>query len=78
VHQDNGANEYLIKRFADKANKKAGEFYTNRTVIYLMTKVMELNPGESDYDPTCSTGGMLFDAGIVWWTVSLIADGLDG
>ena len=29
------AYEYLIKKFADLSNKKAGEFYTPRTVVKL-------------------------------------------
>ena len=30
-----GAYEYLIKKFADATNKKAGEFYTPRSVVRL-------------------------------------------
>ena len=33
------AYEYLIKQFADKANKKAGEFYTPRPVVNLMMRL---------------------------------------
>lgn len=35
------AYEYLIKRFADKANKKAGEFYTPRTIVRLMVNRLQ-------------------------------------
>ena len=56
------AYEYLIKRFADKANKKAGEFYTPRSVVKLMTLILDPNAGESVYDPACGTGGMLLQA----------------
>lgn len=35
------AYEYLIKRFADKANKKAGEFYTPRTIVRLMVNILD-------------------------------------
>ena len=56
------AYEYLIKKFADDSGHTAAEFYTNRTVVHLMTRIMELKPGESAYDPTCGTGGMLLNA----------------
>lgn len=56
------AYEYLIKKFADDSGHTAAEFYTNRTVVHFMTRIMELKPGESAYDPTCGTGGMLLNA----------------
>lgn len=55
------AYEYLIKRFADKANKKAGEFYTPRSIVRLMVNVLDPKVGESIYDPACGTGGMLLE-----------------
>ncbi|MDP2487499.1 type I restriction-modification system subunit M [Pseudoalteromonas marina] len=55
------AYEYLIKRFADKANKKAGEFYTPRTIVRLMVNILDPHAGESVYDPACGTGGMLLE-----------------
>lgn len=51
--------EYLIKKFADDSGHTAQEFYTNRTLVHLMTMMLEPKPGESVYDPTCGTGGML-------------------
>jgi len=54
--------EYLIKRFADDSGHTAQEFYTNRTLVHLMTLMLEPGPGESVYDPTCGTGGMLISA----------------
>lgn len=56
------AYEYLIKRFADKTNKKAGEFYTPRSIVKLMTLILDPSEGESVYDPACGTGGMLLQA----------------
>lgn len=53
------AYEYLIKKFADLTNKKAGEFYTPRTVVQLMGRIIDPKEGESVYDPACGTGGML-------------------
>ena len=51
--------EYLIKKFADDSGHTAAEFYTNRTVVHLMTELLQPKPGESIYDPTCGSGGML-------------------
>lgn len=51
--------EYLIKKFADDSGHTAQEFYTNRTLVHLMTLMLQPRPGESVYDPTCGTGGML-------------------
>ena len=44
--------EYLIKKFADDSGHTAAEFYTNRTVVHLMTEMLEPQPSESIYDPT--------------------------
>jgi type I restriction enzyme M protein len=54
--------EYLIKKFADDSGHTAAEFYTNRTVVRLMTRLLEPHEGESIYDPTCGSGGMLLSA----------------
>ncbi len=54
--------EYLIKKFADLTNKKAGEFYTPRPVVRLMVSILDPKEGESIYDPACGTGGMLMEA----------------
>lgn len=51
--------EYLIKQFADDSGHTAQEFYTNRTLVHLMAQMLEPKSGESIYDPTCGTGGML-------------------
>lgn len=51
--------EYLIKKFADDSGHTAQEFYTNRTVVHLMTEILDPKPGESIYDPTCGSAGML-------------------
>lgn len=56
--------EYLIKKFADDSGHTAAEFYTNRTVVQLMTKLMDPKPGESVYDPTCGSGGMLLNCAL--------------
>jgi len=56
--------EYLIKKFADDSGHTAAEFYTNRTLVKLMTFLVEPNEGESICDPTCGTGGMLLVAAL--------------
>lgn len=55
------AYEYLIKRFADQSNKKAGEYYTPRSVVGLLVNILDPVDGESVYDPACGTGGMLIE-----------------
>lgn len=54
--------EYLIKKFADDSGHTAQEFYTNRTVVHLMTEMLKPEPGESIYDPTCGSAGMLISS----------------
>ena len=51
--------EYLVGQFANDAGHTAQEFYTNRTVVTLMAQILRPAPGESIYDPTCGSGGML-------------------
>lgn len=70
--------EYLIKKFADDSGHTAQEFYTNRTVVHLMTEILKPKSGESIYDPTCGSAGMLISAishlrdnGKEWRNVSL-------
>jgi type I restriction enzyme M protein len=58
------AYEYLIKQFADDSGHTAAEFYTNRTVVRLMTLIMNPQPGESVYDPTCGSGGLLLNCAL--------------
>lgn len=60
--------EEIIRRFSEAHNEDAGQHYTPREVIELMTNILFV--GESDlltgkailktiYDPACGTGGML-------------------
>lgn len=55
------AYEYLIKHFADLTNKKAGEFYTLRSVVHLLGLILDPHEGQTIYDPACGTGGMLLE-----------------
>lgn len=54
--------EYLIRQFADDSGHTAQEFYTNRTVVHLMTELLKPQSGESIYDPTCGSAGMLISS----------------
>lgn len=53
------AYEFLINMFAESAGKKGGDFYTPRDVIRLMVRMLKPRAGQSVYDPTCGSGGML-------------------
>ncbi|MGG0716280.1 class I SAM-dependent DNA methyltransferase [Robertmurraya massiliosenegalensis] len=70
--------EYLIKKFADDSGHTAQEFYTNRTVVHLMTEMLKPRSGESIYDPTCGSAGMLISSiaylkqkGLEWRNVKI-------
>ncbi len=63
--------EQLIRDFATSVNEKAGEFMSPRDAVHLTTQLVLNNDKEiftekgiirSIYDPTCGTGGFLFDA----------------
>jgi type I restriction enzyme M protein len=53
------AYEYLIKQFADDAGAKAGEFFTPPEVVDTLVRILEPQPRDTIYDPTCGSGGML-------------------
>jgi len=57
------AYEYLIKMFADDAGAKAGEFFTPPAVVDILVRILEPKPGDTVYDPTVGTGGMLIHSG---------------
>lgn len=56
------AYEYLIAEFADSAGKKGGEFYTPRSVVRLMVRLLKPRLEHDIYDPCCGSGGMLIAA----------------
>jgi len=60
--------EELIRKFAEQSNEEAGEHFTPRDVVELMTKLIFIENGvhlkeqnliKKIYDPACGTGGML-------------------
>ena len=56
------AYEYLIGDFADSAGKKGGEFYTPRSVVRMMVRLIKPEQKHHIYDPCCGSGGMLISA----------------
>ena len=59
------AYEFLIKKFADDSGHTAAEFYTNRTVVKLMTLIADPHEYDSIYDPTCGSGGLLLNCAMM-------------
>ncbi len=53
------AYEYLLRKFAEGSGQSAGEFYTPPTVAKLMSCLIDPQPGDEIYDPTCGTAGLL-------------------
>lgn len=79
------AYEYLVGKFADDAGNTAQEFYTNRTVVQLMAEILQPQPNESIYDPTCGSGGMLVkcldylrNKGAEWQSVQVFGQEVNG
>ena len=60
--------EELIRKFNEENNEEAGEHFTPREVIKLMTHLLfdpvkdDLPPVLTVYDPACGSGGMLTEA----------------
>lgn len=52
----------MLKKFADLSKAKAREFYTPRSVVRLLVRILDPKPGETVYDPACGSGGMLIEA----------------
>lgn len=60
--------EELIRKFAEQSNEEAGEHFTPRDIIEIMTNLIFIENGihlkkkdiiKTVYDPACGTGGML-------------------
>ena len=60
--------EELTRKFAEQSNEEAGDHFTPKDVVELMTKLMFVENGvhltkkdliKTVYDPACGTGGML-------------------
>lgn len=70
--------EELLRRFNEENNEEAGEHFTPRDVIHLLSQVVfdpvkdNLPPVVQIYDPACGSGGMLTEA-----SEYLVAQGVD-
>lgn len=70
--------EELLRRFNEENNEEAGEHFTPRDVIHLLSQVVfdpvkdNLPPIIQIYDPACGSGGMLTEA-----SEYLISQGID-
>src|SRR5699024_7785458 len=49
--------EYFLGEFAQAEGKKAGEFYTPKSVVNLLVEILAPFKGKI-YDPACGSGGM--------------------
>jgi len=49
--------EYFLGRFASAEGKGGGEFYTPKSIVNLITEMLEPYKGKI-YDPACGSGGM--------------------
>jgi type I restriction enzyme M protein len=54
---------YMIERFGADAGKKAGEFFTTKSVARLVAMLAEPKEGDRISDPACGSGGLLLLAG---------------
>lgn len=59
------AYEYLIGLFAERAGKKAGEFYTPQSVSHIVSEITSINQEASApfhiYDPTMGSGSLMLN-----------------
>jgi type I restriction enzyme M protein len=54
---------YMIERFGADAGKKAGEFFTVKSVAALLARLAQPKPGARICDPAMGSGGLLILAG---------------
>lgn len=54
---------YMVERFGADAGKKAGEFFTTRSVAKLVAMLAEPKERDRIADPACGSGGLLLLAG---------------
>ncbi|MBU2213962.1 type I restriction-modification system subunit M, partial [Patescibacteria group bacterium] len=54
---------YMIEKFGADAGKKAGEFFTVRSVAQLLARLAQPKDGARICDPACGSGGLLLMTG---------------
>ena len=57
------AYEYLIRKFAERGSS-AGEFFTPTDVGFLIARILDPAPGDTVYDPTAGSAGLLIKSQI--------------
>ena len=55
--------EYFIGQFASAEGKRAGEFFTPRSIVKLLVEILEPYEGARVFDPACGSGGMFVQSG---------------
>jgi len=53
--------EYLLRQFSDENAVSAGQFFTPRSVIHLLVRILAPQPTDTIYDPACGSAGMLIE-----------------
>jgi type I restriction enzyme M protein len=53
------AYEYMIGEFATRSGKKAGSFFTPQEVSEIMARIVDPQPKDRVYDPTCGSASLL-------------------
>ncbi|OGV59073.1 MAG: DNA methyltransferase [Lentisphaerae bacterium RIFOXYA12_FULL_48_11] len=59
------AYEYLLRKFAEGQGQSAGEFLTPREVGLIKAKILDPKPGQTAYDPTAGSAGLLIKLELV-------------
>jgi type I restriction enzyme M protein len=62
VHAMGDAFEYLLEKFVEAQGQDAGNFYTPKDVIMMMTHLLDAKADCAIYDPACGSGGLLVNA----------------
>ena len=55
------AYEYCLMKFAEQEGRRAGEFYTPKSIVQILAQSLDIKGGRI-YDPCCGSGGMLIQA----------------
>ena len=53
------AYEYMLRKFSEGSGSSAGEFFTPPEVSELMARLIDPEPNDTIYDPTCGSAGLL-------------------
>jgi type I restriction enzyme M protein len=56
--------EYFLGKFAEAEGKKGGEFYTPRSLTYLIIHILDVKGADKEriFDPACGSGGFFVSA----------------